>query len=340
MADGALLIIDAQEGPMPQTRFVLKKALELGLKIIVVINKIDKPLADIPATISRTHDLFLELATRDDQLEFPTIFAIGREGKAGKSIDEARNAEGLTALFETILESIPEPKQENGAFHLLATSLDYDTHKGKHIIGKVMGGNIKKNAPAVLMGENNSRINGRIETLMVTRGLKKEEVDEAVCGDIVDITGFDKVTIGDTLADPSVTIAMPRIHVEEPTIKIAMGPNSSPFAGREGKFTTSRQIEERLQKELETNVALKVEKTADRFVLSGRGELHLSVLIETMRREGYESEVSKPEVIIKDVNGVKSEPFEIVMIDVPDEYVGSITSEMGSDCRIRCASSP
>ncbi|MDE2025050.1 MAG: GTP-binding protein, partial [Patescibacteria group bacterium] len=286
MADGALLIIDAQEGPMPQTKFVLKKALELGLKIIVVINKIDKPLANIPQTINNTHDLFLELATKDEQLDFPTVYAIGREGKAGKSEEEARNATNLEILFETILENIPAPQVEEGTLQMLVTALDYDSHKGKHIIGRIKRGTAKKGQAVVLLQENDKKVQGRLDTISITRGLKKEEVQEAQAGDIVDITGVSNATIGDTLTDLSDQTPLPRIAVEEPTIKIAMGPNTSTFAGREGKFTTSRQIWERLQKELETNVALKVEQVGDKFVLSGRGELHLSVLIETMRREG------------------------------------------------------
>lgn len=329
MADGALLIIDAQEGPMPQTKFVLKKALELGLKVIVVINKIDKPLANIPQTINNTHDLFLELATHDDQLEFPTVFAIGREGKAGKTEEEARNATNLEVLFETILENIPAPQVEEGALQMLVTALDYDSHKGKHIIGRIKRGIAKKGQAVILLQEHDKKVQGRLDTISITRGLKKEEVQEALAGDIVDITGVPNAAIGDTLTDLSDQTPLPRIAVEEPTIKIAMGPNTSPFAGREGKFTTSRQIWERLQKELETNVALKVEQGADRFVLSGRGELHLSVLIETMRREGYEFEVGKPQVIIHKENGRDVEPVEDVIIDVPDEYVGAVTMEMG-----------
>jgi GTP-binding protein len=329
MADGALLIIDAQEGPMPQTKFVLKKALQLGLKIIVVINKIDKPLANIPQTLSRTHDLFLELATHEDQLDFRVLYAIGREGKAGKTIEEAQNATTLEPLFETILEVIPEPIIEEGSFHMLVTSLDYDSHKGKHIIGRVKRGIAKKGQAAVLLKEDGSKVTGRIDSLAITQGLKKIQVDEAQSGDIVDITGIPNAAIGDTLTDPADTTPLPRISVEEPTIKIAMGPNTSPFAGREGKFTNSRQILERLHKELETNVSLRVEVVGDRFVLSGRGELHLSVLIETMRREGYEFEVGKPQVITKKIDGVEMEPVEDVFIDIPDEFVGQVTQEFG-----------
>lgn len=329
MADGALLIIDAQEGPMPQTKFVLKKALELGLKVIVVINKIDKPLADIAKTLTRTHDLFLELATHEDQLDFPVLYAIGREGKAGKTEDEARNATNLSPLFDAILETIPAPKIDEGSFQLLVTSLDYDTHKGKHIIGRIKRGTAKKGQQVVLLKDNNEKQQGRLDTISITHGLKKTEVDEAGAGDIVDITGVSNATIGDTVTDPSDQTPLPRISIEEPTIKISLGPNTSPFAGREGKFTNSRQILERLQKELETNVSLRLDIVGDRFMLSGRGELHLSVLIETLRREGYEFEVGKPQVITKTIDGVEMEPIEDVIIDIPDAYVGAVSTEMG-----------
>lgn len=329
MADGALLIIDAQEGPMPQTKFVLKKALELGLKIIVVINKIDKQLANIPETITRTHDLFLELATHEDQLDFPVLYAIGREGKAGLTLEDARVATSLEPLFETILTTIHPPVVEEGPFQMLVTSLDYDSHKGKHIIGRVKRGTAKKGQPVLLLKEDGQKATGRIDSISITHGLHKTEVEEAPAGDIVDITGVSGANIGDTLSDPSDTTPLPRISVEEPTIKIAVGANSSPFAGKEGKFTNSRQILERLQKELETNVSLKFEQVGDRFVLSGRGELHLSVLIETMRREGYEFEVGKPQVITKMVDGVEMEPVEDCLIDIPDEYVGAVSQEMG-----------
>lgn len=329
MADGALLIIDAQEGPMPQTKFVLKKALELGLKIIVVINKIDKPLAHIPETLNKTHDLFLELASHEDQLEFPVLYAIGREGKAGKTEEEARHATNLEPLFEEILRYIAPPVVEEGPLQLLVTSLDYDSHKGKHIIGRVKRGTAKKGQAIVLLKEDGSKVSARIETISITHGLKKTEVEEAEPGDVVDITGVANAQIGDTVSDPLDPTPLPRIHVEEPTIKIALGANSSPFAGKEGKFTNSRQLLERLQKELETNVSLKFEQIGDRFVLSGRGELHLSVLIETLRREGYEFEVGKPQVITKMIDGVEMEPVEDVIIDVPDDYVGSVSQEMG-----------
>ncbi|MGH7245981.1 MAG: translational GTPase TypA [Candidatus Levyibacteriota bacterium] len=328
MADGALLIIDAQEGPMPQTKFVLKKALELGLKIIVVINKIDKPLANIPETLERTNDLFLELVTDSEQLEFPVVYAIGRQGKAALAKEDVNESATLEPLFEKIISYIPSPINEEGSFQMLVTSLDYDNHKGKHIIGRIKRGSLKKGQSVVLLTQDKT-IASRVETLTITHGLKKIDVEEAGTGEIVDITGIANAAIGDTLSDPSDTNPLPRISVEDPTIKISLSSNTSPFAGKEGKFSTSRQILERLNKELETNVSLKLETEGDKFILSGRGELHLSILIETLRREGYEFQVGKPEVILKTVNGVLMEPVEDVFIDVPDEFVGAVTQELG-----------
>jgi GTP-binding protein len=330
MADGALLIIDAQEGPMPQTKFVLKKALELELKIIVVINKIDKSLADINKTIEETNNLFLELATHHDHLEFPIFYAIGREGRASKNLENVDKATNLEPILDAIIDFIPSPKVEQGTFQMLVASLDYDTHKGKHAIGKIRRGNLKKGQSLVLINSLGQKISGKAETLRLSHGLKKIEVDQAYEGDIVDITGFTKVSIGDTIADSSNPQALERIHIEEPTIKIALSANTSPFAGKEGKFTNSRQIEERLIKELETNVSLRYEKLGEKMILSGRGELHLSILIETLRREGYEFQVEKPQVITKTVNGQLLEPVEIAIVDVSDSFLGVITSEFGA----------
>jgi GTP-binding protein len=329
MADGALLIVDAQEGPMPQTKFVLKKALQLGLKVIVVINKIDKQLADIPHTLERINDLFLELATDTDHLDFPVIYAIGREGKAALKPEDVAASNNLDSIFETIIKDIPAPKVEEGAFRMLVTSLDYDSHKGKHVIGRILRGKVVKGQNVVLLNEQGEKVPAKIETVSVTKGLEKIAVDEAEGGDIVDITGISNAKIGDTLADPADPTALPRISIEEPTIKISLGANTSPFAGKEGKFSNSRQILERLNKELETNVSLRVENQGDKFILSGRGELHLSVLIETLRREGYEFQVGKPEVITKKIDGVEMEPCEDVMIDAPDEFQGAVTQELG-----------
>lgn len=329
MADGALLIIDAQEGPMPQTKFVLKKALNLGLKIIVVINKVDKKLADINKTLEKTNDLFLDLATHHDHLEFPIFYAIGREGKASKSLDNMSSSKSLEPILNEIIEYIPAPKIEEGEFQMLVTNLDFDTHKGKHIIGRVKRGKLVKGQPLILVNEKGEKISGKAESIRLSHGLKKVEVEEACAGDIIDITGIANASIGDTVCDAKNIESLPRIKIEEPTIKIAISANSSPFAGKEGKFTNSRQIEERLLKELETNVSLRYEKIGEKMVISGRGELHLSILIETLRREGYEFQVEKPQVITKKVNGIILEPVETAMIDIPDEFVGIITAEMG-----------
>lgn len=329
MADGALLIVDAQEGPMPQTKFVLKKALQLGLKMVVVINKVDKQLADIPHTLERINDLFLELATDTEHLEFPVIYAIGREGKAALKPEDVAAATDLDPIFQVIINDIPAPKVAEGAFQMLVTSLGYDAHKGKHVIGRITRGSAKKGQNIVLLNEGGEKVPAKIDTISVTKGLDKMPVDEAPGGEIVDITGIADAKIGDTITDPSDPTPLPRISIEEPTIKISLGANTSPFAGKEGKFSNSRQILERLNKELETNVSLRVENQGDKFMLAGRGELHLSVLIETLRREGYEFQVGKPEVIIKEIDGVKMEPVEDVMIDVPDEYQGAVTQELG-----------
>jgi len=329
MADGALLIIDAQEGPMPQTKFVLRKALELGLKIIVVINKIDKQLADVQTTLNKTNDLFLELATDAQHLEFPIFYAIGRQGKAASSLEELSESENLEPILNEIIKFIPSPKVEEGGFQMLVSNLDYDTHKGKHAIGRIHRGGIKKGQNLVLINALGKNVAGKAESIRVSHGLKKIEVDEAFAGDIIDMTGFNNVSIGDTITDFESPQALPRIHLEDPTIKIALSANTSPFAGREGKFTNSRQIWERLTRELETNISLKLEKEGDRMIVSGRGELHLAILLETLRREGYEFQAEKPQVITKSVDGVLMEPVEIAMIDVPDEFLGVVTSEMG-----------
>lgn len=328
MADGALLIIDAQEGPMPQTKFVLKKALELGLKVIVVINKIDKTLADIDKTISLTHDLFLELATDPDQLDFLVFYAIGREGKAAESREGVATSNSLEPILNAIISNIPSPKIMEGPFKMLASALDYDAHKGKHVIGRIYSGEAKVGMPVTIVKESKTAT-GKIDHIYVTRGLTKTEVDTAVAGDIIEITGAGETEIGDTIADPTELTPLPRISIEEPTIKIAMSANSSPFAGKEGQFSNSRQILERLEKELETNVGLRLEVLSDKFILSGRGELHLSILIETLRREGYEFQVGKPEVITKMIDGREVEPVEDTIIDVPDEYVGQVSEELG-----------
>ena len=329
MADGALLIVDALEGPMPQTKFVLKKALEMGLKIIVIINKIDKKLADIEGSFEKTNDLFLELATDSDQLNFPVLYAIGREGKAALKAEDVSISKTLDPIMQEIVDYIPAPTIEDGPFKMLATALDYDTHKGKHVIGKIRSGSLERGQKVVLINSKNEKIRATIENIFINRGLKKDEVEKVMAGEIVDITGIDNVTIGDTITDPNNPLALPRIFIEEPTIKIALFANTSPFAGKEGKYSNSRQIYERLIKELETNISLKLEVRQDKFVVSGRGELHLSILIETLRREGYEFQVEKPEVITKIVNGIEMEPVEDLIIDIPDKFQGIVTRELG-----------
>lgn len=330
MADGALLIIDAQEGPMPQTKFVLKKALALGLKIIVIINKIDKQLANVKETIEQTNDLFLELATDPAQLEFPVLFAIGREGKAAKKPEDVAAATNVNVIMQEIIDVIPAPVVEKGSFQMMVTSLDFDSHKGRHIIGRIKRGEAKTGESVVIIKENGKTIPGKIETITIAHGLKKIPADTVGAGDIVDITGAQNAEIGDTIADPGDPTALPRITLEQPTLSITFSANTSPFAGREGTFTNSRQLLERLEKELETNISLKLNVTDAGFVVSGRGELHLSVLIETLRREGYEFQVSKPQIITKTIDGAIHEPVEEVIIDVPDNFVGTVTEELGT----------
>lgn len=331
MADGVLLIVDAAEGPMPQTKFVLSKALELGLKPIVVINKIDKPARRINAVEDEIADLFLELAVDESQLHYPIYFAIGREGKAWRELptDTSVTAD-LTPIFEAIINEIPAPNViADGAFQMLVTSLQYDTFLGKYAIGRIARGTATKNLPIVLIKRDGSTINGKIDKIFTTNGLGREETDNANAGDIVALTGITDAHIGETITDRNTPEALPIIDVEAPTLSMYLGPNTSPLKGREGEFTTSRQIGDRLQRELETNVALRVKESGIGFVVSGRGELHLSVLIETMRREGYEFEVGRPEVVTIEKDGQTMEPVEEVLIEIAPEFVGTISQEFG-----------
>ncbi len=334
MVSGVALLVDAQEGPMPQTKFVLKKAIELGLKVIVIINKVDKPAANCPRTLSKIEDLFLDLGASDEQMDFPVVYASGVQGKAGIAPDQLKD--DLTFFLDTVVEKIPAPVILNedsavNALQILVLALQYDNFKGKMAIGRISGGSIAKNQSIIsLQAEGLKR--GKVSALMVFDGLGLKEVESAEAGEIVMVAGLEDFGIGDTITTNEFNQALTRVKVDEPTIQMLFGVNTSPLSGKEGKLGTSRQIRERLYKELETNVALRVfdhPESSEKFIVSGRGELHLSVLIETMRREGFELEVGKPEVIIHEVDGKKHEPFEIVEISVPQEYQGNVMQELG-----------
>ena len=332
MADGVLLVVDAQEGPMPQTKFVLSKALELGLKPVVIVNKIDKPSRRVDEVLDEVSDLFLELAISDDQLQYPVYFAIGRDGKAWKDVPENPSEHAdLTPIFEAIINDVPAPDVDpNGTFQLLVTSLQYDSFLGKYAIGRVSRGVAKKSLATALIKRDGTQISGRIDKMFGYRGLNREEITEAVAGDIVALTGISEAHIGDTIADKENPEALPVIDIEAPTLSMYLGPNTSPLKGKEGEFSTSRQIGDRLAQELETNVSLRVVEDGIGYTVSGRGELHLSVLIETMRREGYEFEVGRPQVVTIDVDGVEQEPVEELLIEVSSEFVGTISQELGA----------
>ena len=331
MADGVLLIVDAQEGPMPQTKFVLSKSLELGVKPVVIINKIDKPSRRINEVLDEVSDLFLELAISDDQLQYPVYYAIGRDGKAWEKMpDNPSEHADLTPIFNAIIEDIPAPKVEQGSFQMLVTSLQYDSFLGKYAIGRVARGNAKPGMQIALMKRGDQTINGRIDKIFGYRGLNREELHEAIAGDIVALTGISEAHIGDTVADKQSPEALPTIDIESPTLSMYLGPNTSPMKGREGEFTTSRQIGDRLSREIETNVSLRVEENGIGFTVSGRGELHLSVLIETMRREGYEFEVGRPRVVTAMIDGIEQEPVEELLIETGSEFIGAISQELGA----------
>ncbi len=332
MADGVILVVDAQEGPMPQTKFVLSKALELGLKPIVVVNKIDKPARRITEVNDEVSDLFLELATNDAQLLYSTYYAIGRDGKAWPEVPENPEADAnFEPIFDAIINEIPAPKVElEGDFQLLVTSLTYDNFLGKYAIGRISRGKVKSGEQIALIKRDGTVKKAKIDKLFAYRGLNREEIQEAFAGDIVAITGVSEAEIGETLADANNPEALPTIEVEKPTLSMYLGPNTSPMKGREGEFTTSRQIGDRLKKELETNVSLQVEESGIGFIISGRGELHLSVLIETLRREGFEFEVGRPQVVTIQEDGIEKEPVEELIIEVAPEFVGAVSQEMGA----------
>ena len=332
MADGVLLIVDAQEGPMPQTKFVLSKALELGLKPVVIINKIDKPARRIEEVEDELADLFLELATDESQLRYPIYYAIGREGKAWARMPEDTSSEAdLSPIFDAIINDISAPKVEvDGGFQMLVTSLQYDTFQGKYAIGRITRGTVQRGLAVSLLKNGEIASSARIEKVFGYRGLNREEITEASAGDIVALVGVQDAHIGDTIADKEHPDALPTIDIEAPTLSMYLGPNTSPMKGKEGEFTTSRQIGDRLKRELETNVALRVEENGIGFTISGRGELHLSVLIETMRREGFEFEVGRPQVVTITEGGIEKEPVEELLIEVGSEFVGVISQELGT----------
>ncbi len=338
MADGVFLIVDAQEGPMPQTKFVLQKALSLHLKPVVVINKIDKPGARIEEVESEIADLFLELASDESQLNYPIYYAVARDGKAGKTIDLD---DDLHVIFDAIINDIPAPKIDENASRgaqLLVAALAADNYLGKYAIGKIFRGKLKKGENVKVLhadpetGELKTS-SAKVENIFAYKGLSREEVPEAEAGDIIAVSGVQQASIGDTIAtlgaDGSEPEALPTIELEAPTLSIYIGPNTSPLKGQEGEFTTSRQIAERLERELETNIALKIVPDGLGYKVSGRGELHLSVLIETMRREGYELETGRPEVVYKEIDGKKQEPVEELAIEVEPEFVGAVSQELG-----------
>ncbi len=331
MADGCLLIVDAQEGPMPQTKFVLTKALANGLKPIVVINKIDKPGSRITEVEDELADLFLELAVHEDQLHYPVYYAVGRAGKAWQTIPANAEADGnLDVIFDAIIEHVPAPAIElDKPFQMLVTALAWDSFKGKYAIGRITRGRVKAGDQVVLCKTDGSMQRSKVELVFMSHGVSKFEVVEGVAGDIVQLTGIEGARIGETIADATSPEALPVIEVEAPTLRIYLGPNTSPFKGKEGEFNTSRQIGDRLTKELETNVGLRVQADGIGFTVAGRGELHLSVLIETMRREGYEFEVGRPQVVTHEENGQTVEPVEELIIEIPAEHVGTVQMELG-----------
>ncbi len=331
MVDAVLLLVDAFEGCMPQTRFVLKKALKLGKKPIVVVNKVDRPGARPKEVVDEVLDLFIELGADDNQIEFPVVYASGRNGYA--FINENDPKKDLEPLFETIVNEVPAPSGDpNGSVQVLISNIDYDDYVGRIGVGRVERGSVKTGQNMVLCALDGTVKNVKIGKIYKFEGLGRVETDEAPLGEIISVSGVSGINIGETLCDPEKIEPLPFVKIDEPTVSMNFMVNNSPFAGREGKFVTSRNLRDRLFKEVETNVSMRVEETdsADTFKVSGRGELHLSILIETMRREGYEFQVSRPEVIMKEVDGKLCEPIEILSVEVPEEYVGSVIEKIGA----------
>jgi GTP-binding protein TypA/BipA len=333
MVDGVCLVVDSFEGCMPQTKFVLRKALESNLTPIVVVNKIDRPNARPAEVIDEVLDLFIELGASDEQLDFPVVYASGLMGTSSLEPEVEKQEENMRALYDTIVEKIPSPTESvDEPLQFLVTLLDYNEYLGRIAVGRVNRGIVKQGQTVAVMTREGGIKQARIEKLFGFHGLKRIEVEEAGAGDIVAIAGIKDINIGETLADPANPEALPVLTIDEPTLQMTFLVNNSPFAGREGKWVTSRKLRERLYKELETDVALRVEDTdsPDAFIVAGRGELHLGILIENMRREGFEMQVSKPEVIIKEVDGVKCEPYERLLIDVPEESMGAVMESLGT----------
>jgi GTP-binding protein len=331
LADGCLLLVDAVEGPMPQTRFVLRKAFETGLKPIVVINKVDRQNARPSQILDLVSDLFLELATESEQLDFPVIYAVGREGIA--DVKPEIESANLEPLFDTILRFVPPPVVDPaGSVQMLVTTLDYDDYKGKFAIGRLMRGTMTKGDSVALVKRDGTISREKIALLFTHQGLKRVEVESAEAGDIVAVTGLSDAMIGDTIADATDPEGLPPIRIEEPTVKMSFGVNTAPSAGKESRWSTSRQLRERLFRELETNVAMRVDETdsPDVFNVSGRGELHLAILIETIRREGYEFQVSRPEAVTKEVEGRLLEPIEHLTVDTTENYIGPVTESLSA----------
>ena len=330
MVDSVLLLVDAKEGPMPQTKFVLSKSLKLGLKPIVVINKIDKKDQRAHKVTDMVFDLFVKLDASDEQLDFPVVYSISREGIAKYNTED--DSKDLTPLFETILKHVPPyPDKSKGPLQMQVTNLSYDDYVGRIAIGRVTSGTLQKNEQVVVCRRDSSIVPAKITKLSIFEGLKEKEVEEAQCGDIVAIAGISDITIGETICTADNPVPMPLLQIDEPTLTMEFLVNDSPFAGTEGKFVTNRHLKERLDRELETNVGLKIESLggADGYKVSGRGELHISILVEEMRREGHELAVSQPKVILKTVNGEKMEPIEQTMIIVPEEFAGPVIEKLG-----------
>jgi len=330
MVDGVLILIDAKEGPMPQTTFVLRKALALGHKAIVVINKIDRPDAVIDDVVNRTFDLFVHLGATDEQLDFPIVYTSAIKGIA--TLDVNKPGTDITPLLDTVLEKIPAPAiNAKAPLQILVLALTYDSYKGKMGMGKIQSGSIARRQNVIVIGKDGVQIPGRVSDLAVYSGLERTDVERAEAGEIVAVAGLEQFSIGDTIAEAEQPLALPRVTIDEPTVQMTFSVNNSPFAGREGKYLTSRHLRERLFKELETNVSLRVQETdsADRFLDAGRGELHLGVLIEQMRREGYELQVSQPEVILHREGDRLTEPYEELTIQVPESYQGAVIEEIG-----------